>query len=303
MSMSLCKRNKAALLISVAVGLSAVVGPTSASAQQVVGSPTRGPSDDILSILSPKSMALRSLRDKPIRDYQGLPIAGWMLYPSFFIGGTFDDNIFQSSIRRVSAGGLHLRPSLIAERDTGIHHTTLYTIGDFRIYPDHPTANITNLQVGGRHDWEARRDLKFTVRGEYDRRTDMYNTGLLTTPFGGVGFQASPQRYNQFIGSVSGLKSFDRFFRRARRHGGRNDVRHAIYQQFALLPGQCAIRSGRVALQPSRFDFLSERRDLSKISRQYLHRCHGASGLFGDPADVRLRRVGGQFPRLQRHAV
>lgn len=206
------RRKRAVYVHAIVAGLALSFGVTNAFAQQIVGAPNRGPAEDTLSILSPKPMALRTLRDKPVRDYQGLPIAGWMLYPTFLIGGTFDDNVFQSSFQRVSAGGLHLRPGLVAERDTGIHKTQLYTVGDFRIYPDRPEGNIVNLQVGGRHIWEVRRDLTLTAEGQYRRQTDMYNTGLVVGPFGGAGFIASPQRYNQFIGSVSGVKSFNRFF-------------------------------------------------------------------------------------------
>jgi hypothetical protein len=33
---------------------------------------------------------------KPSRDYQALPIGGWMLYPSLFVGGLYDSNPSQS---------------------------------------------------------------------------------------------------------------------------------------------------------------------------------------------------------------
>ena len=206
------KRDAVIAICAIAMGLAVLYGVPGASAQQVAGSGQSGPRDDILEVLSPKPMAQRTLRDKPVREYQGLPLGGWMLYPSFLIGGTFDDNIFQSSFRRVASGGLHLRPSLVAERDSGIHHTTIHALGDFRIYPDYSAANVVNAQVGFKHDWEAQRDLKFTAVGEYLRHTDMYNTGIVVGPLGTTGFIASPQRYNQFVGAVSGVKSFDRFF-------------------------------------------------------------------------------------------
>ncbi|TDX62149.1 hypothetical protein EDE12_11155 [Methylosinus sp. sav-2] len=168
-------------------------------------------------VITPNSFGVRSLRDTPTREYQGLPLGGWMLYPSLLVAGTYDDNPFQAPSDRKGAAGTHLRPSFIADRDNGLHHTTVFTIGDFRIYPDLSTANTVNVEAGFNHTWEARKDLVVSASGEYSRRTDMYNTGQVVNPFvlGGVtyrGTQASPQRYNQFIGSVGVQKSFDRLF-------------------------------------------------------------------------------------------
>jgi hypothetical protein len=57
------------------------------------------------------------------------------------------------------------------------------------------------------------RDLVFQIGGEYDRLTDPYNNGVVTTPYGTLGgIIASPQRYNVFGGYMLGLTSFGRFF-------------------------------------------------------------------------------------------
>jgi hypothetical protein len=194
--------------------IAAAIFPFAPASAQVVGAPPTGyaTGGDPLSLLSPSPMAQRSLNDKPVRDYQGLPFEGWMLYPSFFVGAVFDDNIYQSTNDRVSAAGVKLRPSVVADHNAGIHHTTLFTNGDFNIYPDNSDANTVNAQVGFSHKWEAMRDLAFNIGGEYDRHTDIYNNGVVTTPAGIGGVIASPQRYNSFGGYVSGLQSFDRFF-------------------------------------------------------------------------------------------
>ncbi len=160
----------------------------------------------------PPSFELRGLNDKPVRDYQGLPFEDWMLYPSLFIGAVYDDNIFQSTTDRVSQTGLKLRPSLRAERDTGLHQTSVFVNGDFNIYANEASADTTNAQVALTHRWEAMRDLVFTAGVEYDRRTDIYNNGVVTGLYGNSGLIATPQRYNYFGGYVSGLKSFNRFF-------------------------------------------------------------------------------------------
>ena len=162
--------------------------------------------------LSHSTMLLRSLNDKPTRDYQGLPFEGWMLFPSFFVGAVFDDNVLQSTTNRVAAAGLKIRPSIVAERDAGIHHTTVFANGDFNFYPDVAGGNTTNAQIGFAHNWEPMRDLVFKIGGEYDRHTDIYNNGVVTNSFGTSGLIASPQSYNTFGGYVSGLKTIGRFF-------------------------------------------------------------------------------------------
>ncbi len=193
----------------------AAIAPLAPALAQVAGGAPGGgsPGGDPLSLLSPTPMAQRSLNDKPVRDYQGLPFEGWMLFPSFFVGAVFDDNLYQSTTDRVSGAGVKLRPSIVADLDAGIHHTTVFANGDFNIYPDQSDANTVNAQAGFSHKWEAMRDLIFQIGGDYERHTDIYNNGVVTTPFATVGgVIASPERYNVFGGYVSGLKSFDRFF-------------------------------------------------------------------------------------------
>ena len=200
----------------VALAVVSAVLPLAPSSAQVVGAPpTAGAPPtgyDTAGLLSPTPMSQRTLNDKPVRDYQGLPFEGWMLFPSFFVGAVFDDNIYQSTTDRVAAVGSKLRPSIVAVRDTGIYQTTLFANGDFNIYPASSSADTTNAQVGFTHRWEVLRDFVFTIGGQYDHITDIYNNGVVTTPFGTSGVIASPEQYNIFGGYVSGLKSFDRFF-------------------------------------------------------------------------------------------
>ena len=114
----------------------------------------------------------------------------------------------------VSRGaGVKLRPSIVADLDAGIHHTTVFANGDFNIYPDKSDANTVNAQAGFSHKWEAMRDLIFQVGGDYEVTRTSITNGVVTTPFATVGgVIASPERYNVFGGYVSGLKSFDPFF-------------------------------------------------------------------------------------------
>jgi hypothetical protein len=186
-----------------------------AAAQAVNLQPTLQPatgSDDLLNLLSPQPMAQRSLREKPTRDYQGMPVEGWMLFPSLFVGGVYDDNIFSQSTNRVAGVGAKLRPALIAERDSGVQHTAIFLNGDFNIYPDKSSGNTVNAQAGFAHVWELQRDFVLRFGGEYDLLTNVYNNGIVIGPYGTAGEIASPQRSSRLGGYVSGVKSFNRFF-------------------------------------------------------------------------------------------
>ncbi len=189
--------------------------PQPASAQAVNLQPTLQPasgSDDLLNLLAPQPMAERSLREKPVRDYQGLPIEGWMLFPSLFAGGVYDDNLLSQSTNRDAGVGAKLRPALIAERNSGVQHTAIFLNGDFNIYPDQPSGNIIDAQAGFAHVWELQRDFVLRFGGEYDLLTNPLINGVVTGPFGTPGEISSPQRSNRLGGYVSGVKSFNRFF-------------------------------------------------------------------------------------------
>ncbi len=120
---ALASRNGAARQICVFapfLTLLTIVALAPAKAQvAVTGAPTSSYnySGDTINLLSPTPIGQHSLNDKPVRDYQGLPLEGWNLYPSLFLGAAFDDNLYQMSTNRVSAAGLNLRPSFLAERD------------------------------------------------------------------------------------------------------------------------------------------------------------------------------------------
>src|ERR1700686_5452481 len=64
-------------------------------------------------------------KEKPNRDYNGLPIGGWMVSPSLLAGAVYDNNIFQTPTNRISAIGTRIVPTVTAVRDEGIHHLTV----------------------------------------------------------------------------------------------------------------------------------------------------------------------------------
>ena len=138
----------------------------------------------------------------------GIPIEGWMLYPSVFAGVVFNDNIYSTASNRRSGFGVRLRPSFQAERDIGIHKTSVYANADIQIYPGHkqgyslfPTYQIlkdpTNItgRVGFSHFYTPLPDLTFTLQADYTRSQ---GGGLFSGGFGA----GAP------VSSISGATAF-----------------------------------------------------------------------------------------------
>jgi hypothetical protein len=204
-----------------------VGGCAAVHAQAVVLQPTLKPAtetDELASVFSDKPiMARRSLRESPTRDYQGLPVEGWMLYPSLFLGGLHDSNIFQNSdqtslatstttsTRPVQGMAVNASPSILADRNRGVHRTEVFLDGDFSLYPNTPKGNRINAQAGIGHVWEAQRDLILKMGAEYDYLNNITATGYVRTPYGQA-LIGAPQFSSIMGGFASGVKSFDKIF-------------------------------------------------------------------------------------------
>jgi hypothetical protein len=144
------------------------------------------------------------------RDYTGMAIEGWMLYPKVLVGTVFDSNAFQTEFNRKSVTGFRINPDITAELDEGIHKTQIYANGDGRFFPGDSHANTISGAVGGTHVWEVERDLLFRAEASYSRQEDIFNTGVA---FNGVTpAVVSPQFYNTFTVSASAKKTLGNFF-------------------------------------------------------------------------------------------
>ncbi len=158
---------------------------------------------------------------------QGLPIGGWIVYPSFYSGAVFNDNVYNSATNKQGAVGIDLRPSFIATLDNGIYKTQSYFGLDAQIYPGSNGANggttsASNVQgrAGFSQISQPLPDLTFTAAFDFSRLLGLFGTGF------GVGGQASslyvpngvvasgvPQLSNQLTGSLSVQKEItDRAF-------------------------------------------------------------------------------------------
>jgi hypothetical protein len=142
----------------------------------------------------------------------------------------------------VSGYGERVATSFTAKLNNGIHRTDIYGLLDGRFYQ---APNITNptqvaVKTGFIQTYEARRDLIFSVTGDYTRQQDVFGSwsiaplatstqplgGTSTPPAGGgpppppgpttpvlsasttVSPLTNPIFYNQFTGSASMLKTF-----------------------------------------------------------------------------------------------
>jgi opacity protein-like surface antigen len=194
----------------------------------------------------------------------GMPIEGWMFFPTFFAGGVFNDNIYNTASNRKSAFGLRLLPSFEASNDNGIHQTTVYGTLDAQIYPgafasgsslaSSPKTSANNIQgrAGFSQIYKPMEDLTFDVIFDYSRQIGLFGSGF--GPGGPSIFVPNaivptgvPQYSNQLTGLVSVEKKItDRSFVELR--GG---IQGLIYQNppnspinFAL-PGAGAPMSGQ----------------------------------------------------------
>lgn len=187
---------------------------------------------DTLTLLTPLPLVDRSLRGgdsverseresagliKPLRarsrlrqsrsDETPIRMGDWLLYENLTANAVYDDNVFQSAGHRIVAGGAQIRPRFIAERDAGIHHTTLYALGDFTIFPGVRLGDSLTARAGANHFWEPTRDLTIRASAEYAYFTSVFAN---TEQFGVQ--TSATQPYHQAVGSLSAIKSFDRLF-------------------------------------------------------------------------------------------
>jgi hypothetical protein len=168
-------------------------------------------SEDTAALLAPIPHSRKNPLIRPDRDYRGLSIGDFMFYPTITIGGTFDDNLVWSSRKPISATGFRVNPTIVAQRDTGIHKTTIYGELDARFYPNVRDGDTVSGQAGLSHVWEVQRDLVVKTQVDYRRKT-LHVGGVAMAPGGDFTTLAMPLTYNQGAAMVSVQKSFDKLF-------------------------------------------------------------------------------------------
>jgi hypothetical protein len=97
-----------------------------------------------------------------------LSIGPWLLSPSLDTSTFYNSNIYSSSTNQLSGPGFEIKPSLLADWNTGIHDIQLYGNIDSDIYPTLPSINNTfNRQAGVTDSYSPLPDLTFTAQGNY----------------------------------------------------------------------------------------------------------------------------------------
>jgi hypothetical protein len=165
----------------------------------------------------------------PTGEYKpGVPVGAWMLYPSIFVGASYDTNFDQtaSGPQRDSGTSLRVSPRFTGNYDGGIHKTSAYGILDARFFD----ANNVAASLGLLHTYEAMQDLIFDFYANYTRQTDIFNSALqfnnnaigppatpnvslpvILNPFGTTP-AVNPIAYNQWTAATSVTKTFDQAF-------------------------------------------------------------------------------------------
>ena len=189
-----------------------VCGTHCCQAHSLSGSDAEAQGWDSRLYYSPQLFSPANPLEAPSREYTGIPIAGWMLYANVLNGVVYDDNVFQTHANETEAWGYRLQPNIEITRNNGIHKTTIYGFADARFYGDDADeGDVFNAKGGFRHVWEAQRDFIVRFEGDAARKTDINNSGQVIVN-GVEQTLVDPLTYNEYRTSVSGLKSFDRFF-------------------------------------------------------------------------------------------
>ncbi|MHB2170078.1 outer membrane beta-barrel protein [Alsobacter sp. R-9] len=111
---------------------------------------------------------------------------GWQISPSGTIGAVYDDNLNPSGGSRIGGLGTNLGASLLGNRVSGLHSTTIYATGAAQLFPDHWDFNTYSVNGGIGHRYEIMPDLVLNADANASWYTNSLSTQL--TP-GSVGQQ------------------------------------------------------------------------------------------------------------------
>jgi len=146
---------------------------------------------------------------------EGLPLAGFLVYPSLFAGVIYNDNVYPTSDGRKAAVGIAFAPNVTATDDEGLHKTTLTLSADAEIYPGYtraPSGGASPTQVSGgasiQHVWTPTQDLTVDVAAGFTRSYGLFGSLLaagsdFVSATNTANVATYPQFSNQFSGSVS----------------------------------------------------------------------------------------------------
>jgi len=150
----------------------------------------------------------------------GLPIGGFLVYPSIFVGVVYNDNLYATHDDRKAALGMLFSPNVTAVDDQGLHKTTLTLSGAITAFPDHTSSSNgqpspTNVSgtIGAEHVWTPAEDLTVDVKAAFARQYGIFGSSVATN----AGFISSPNvtsvsAYTQYSNQVSGSVAIEKKF-------------------------------------------------------------------------------------------
>ncbi|WP_294540072.1 outer membrane beta-barrel protein [uncultured Rhodoblastus sp.] len=152
----------------------------------------------------------------------GIPYGSWMLYPSIFVGGVFNSNVYQTQANQTAAGGARLTPNIEADLDNGLHKTTVYANVDAQLYPGATsklgqTATTVSGRVGLAHIWSPTSDIVARFSVDYTRQDGPFGATLATsvpigsaTAFVGAPVALNANGFRQFSNQTTVLASVEK---------------------------------------------------------------------------------------------
>ena len=115
---------------------------------------------------------------------QSLALGQWLISGAVGVSTFYNSNIYQSTTPPILQGpGFEIKPSLLADFNTGIYETSIYGNIDSNIYPTLNSSNDTfNRQAGILQRYSPLPDLLFTAQANYAHLTNATVLLNSTTP-------------------------------------------------------------------------------------------------------------------------
>ncbi|MDE2364544.1 MAG: outer membrane beta-barrel protein, partial [Hyphomicrobiales bacterium] len=168
-------------------------------------------SEDALAVLAPIPHSPNNPLTQRSREYAGVSVGDWVVYPIAAFGGGFDSNVVWSSSQPVAAVATKVAPSITATNETAEHKTVLFGDAEVRVFPTVGEADSLSGRVGATHVWNVAPDLTIKAWGEYDHVSTAIGAGAVVTPWG-VSNAVAPLTDDRLTASISVKKTFGRAF-------------------------------------------------------------------------------------------
>lgn len=135
-------------------------------------------------------------RTRPEYDAKGIPLAGFRLFPTLAVTGTYDDNVFRLPEKSADTYTA-FTPTLYLKSDWGRHFVEIYAGSESFLYTQYTKENLTDFKVGGDGRYDISRAAIASINSYYSE-----NHEPLSSP-NTVGYQAKPNRYFQTHADVT----------------------------------------------------------------------------------------------------